>query len=254
MHFAKLSTILLGLAAFASAFPHPNERRMVWTPRSQRKDSGGKNNKDTLTIVDTTVVELTEKSRNSEVELTIRVQETIQSEDQKKKAKDNVRRNHYRNKNKDVVCDSFSNKWNTTSHTYQNTIIIVVTEIIDIRDSNNHNKRYMKHQLRADNGKQNDITVQVTEVVAITISNSNQNGGNGRTTDNALAASAATAASGAVANAIQTMNPNAPFPASNQTVLLPSGAAAPQGQNTEIDPAAIVEDVTVELIVLQVSS
>lgn len=109
----------------------------------------------------------------------------------------------------------------------------------------------MKHQLRADNRKQNDIIVQVTEVVAITISNSSHNGGKGTKTNNVLAA---TAASGAVANAIQTVNPNAPFAASNQTMVLPSGAAAPQGQNVEFDPAAIVEDVTVELIVQQVSS
>jgi hypothetical protein len=107
MHFAKLSAVLLGLAAFTSAFPHADERRMLWTPRSlQRKDGGGKNNKDT--IVDTTVVKLTEKSRNSEIELTILVQEKIRIEDQKKKAKDNVRKNHFRNKNNDAVCNSFS--------------------------------------------------------------------------------------------------------------------------------------------------
>lgn len=67
---------------------------------------------------------------------------------------------------------------------------------------------------------------------------------------------AATAASGAVANAIQTVDPNAPFPSSNQTMLFPSDAPAPQGQNVEFDPAAIVEDVTlqVELVVEEVGS
>jgi hypothetical protein len=136
---------------------------------------------------------------------------------------------------------------------WQNTIIIVITEIIDIRDSNNQNKRYMKHQLRADNKAQNDIIVQVTEVVAITISNSNHGGTHMTNTGNSLAA---TAASGAVANAIQTVDPNAPFPSSNQTMLFPSDAPAPQGQNVEFDPAAIVEDVTlqVELVVEEVGS
>jgi hypothetical protein len=106
MRFAQISTVLLGLAAFASALPNPNERRMVWTPRSlERKDeSGSKHNKDSIAIIDTTVVELTEASRNSEIELTVLVQEKIKIEEQKKTAKDNVRKNHYRNKNRDVVC------------------------------------------------------------------------------------------------------------------------------------------------------
>ena len=110
MHFAKLSAVLIGLAAFASAIPNPRERRMLWTPRSlERKDGGGSKNKDkdTITIIDTTVVKLTEESRNSEIELTVLVEEKVKIEEQKKKAKDNVRKNHYRNKNKDVVCTSF---------------------------------------------------------------------------------------------------------------------------------------------------
>lgn len=107
MHFAKLSAILLGLAAFASAVPHPNERRLVWIPRSsERKDGGGKNN-DKITIIDTTEVKLSEASRNSEVEFTLLVEEKIKIEDQKKKAKDNVRKNHFRNKNSDVVREDF---------------------------------------------------------------------------------------------------------------------------------------------------
>jgi hypothetical protein len=108
MHFTKLSAVLLGLAAFASALPNPHERRMMWTPRSlERKDGGDSKHKETITIIDTTVVELTEESRNSEVELTILVQEKIKIEEQKKTAKDNVRMNHYRNKNTNVVCTMF---------------------------------------------------------------------------------------------------------------------------------------------------
>lgn len=110
MYFTQITTLLLGLVAFVSAFPNPHERRMVWTPRSlERKDESGSknnNNKDAITIVDTTAIELTEKSRNSEVELTILVQEKIRIEDQKRTAKDNVRKNHYRNKNRNVVCQS----------------------------------------------------------------------------------------------------------------------------------------------------
>jgi hypothetical protein len=106
MHFAQIFTVLLGLAAFASALPNPHERRMVWSARSleRKDDSGSKKNKDSNTIIDTTVVELTEDRRNSEIELTVLVEEKIKIEAQKKKAKDNVRKNHYRNRNRNVVC------------------------------------------------------------------------------------------------------------------------------------------------------
>ncbi len=143
----------------------------------------------------------------------------------------------------------------------KNTVIIVITEIIDIRNKGNQNKRYMKHQLRADNGKNQDVTVQVTEVQIITISNNNgsDRNGNGKGTQTQCLGQgninnnvAATAASDAVANAIQTVDPNAPFSANNQTLLLPSGAPAPVGNNVELDPAAIVEDLANGLLVQQV--
>jgi hypothetical protein len=107
----------------------------------------------------------------------------------------------------------------------------------------------MKHQLRADNKAKEEVTIQVTEVLAITISNSNRHGTKTKDGNNI----AATAASGAVANAIQTVDPNAPFMASNQTMLLPSGISAPQSQNVDLDPAAIVEEVAVNVIVEQIS-
>lgn len=105
MHFTKLSAVLLGLAAFASALPNPHEQRLTWTPRSlNRKDESGSKDIETVTIIDTTVVKLTEQSWNSEIELTVLVEEKIKIEEQRKTAKDNVRKNHYRNKNRDVVC------------------------------------------------------------------------------------------------------------------------------------------------------
>lgn len=108
----------------------------------------------------------------------------------------------------------------------------------------------MRHELRADNGAKNEVVVQVTEVEVITIDNSRSGNGNGRKGSRTRAAGevgtagnvlAATAASEAVANAIQTVDPNAPFQATNQTMLLPSGAPAPSNSNVNLDPAAIVE-------------
>ncbi len=142
MLFAKLSTVLLGLAALTCAAPHPGsgvERRLTWTPRSLAErnnelskgknveinggennngNNGGKNNdknknnnnnnNNDVTIIDTTVVQLNEGRRNQEVELTILVQENIKKNNGKKRAKDNVRKNHYRNKNRNVVCIKYS--------------------------------------------------------------------------------------------------------------------------------------------------
>lgn len=106
----------------------------------------------------------------------------------------------------------------------------------------------MKHQLRADNKAKEDVIIQVTEVIAITISNSNSNS-KGTKPSRAGSNLAVTAASGAVANNIQTVDPSAPFAANNLTIMLPSGAPAPQGKNVESDPAVIVEDTTVGFVV-----
>ena len=110
----------------------------------------------------------------------------------------------------------------------------------------------MSHQLLADNKARTDVTIQVTEVEVITISNSDSKHKGSKTKTNS--GFAASAASGAVAAAMQTVNPNAPYMATNQTVIMPSGAAAPQGQNVDSDPAAIVEEVAIDLIVEKLSS
>ena len=110
----------------------------------------------------------------------------------------------------------------------------------------------MSHQLLADNKARTDITIQVTEVEVITISNSDSKHKGSKTKTNS--GFVASAASGAVAAAMQTVNPNAPYMATNQTVIMPSGAAAPQGQNVDSDPAAIVEEVAIDLIVEKLSS
>jgi hypothetical protein len=142
MHITKLSATLLGLVALASAVPHPQsevlalDRRLKWNPRSaevinlnggggnnnggsknkggsnnngvmshgkSNKGGGNRNDRESITIIDTTVIELNEQSRNSEVELTILVEEKIRIDRSCKRAKDNIRKNHYRNKNRNQV-------------------------------------------------------------------------------------------------------------------------------------------------------
>lgn len=148
----------------------------------------------------------------------------------KRKAKDNVRKNHYSSKNQNV-----------------DTIIVVITNIVDVRNSNAKNTRYMQHQLRA-NGKSNKDrnniqVVAVTEIVAITIdSNSNsRGGGKGKAGKAQGTGTIALATAVSAAAAIQTIDANAPFQASNATVMLPAGSSPPSFNTTETDPAAIVE-------------
>lgn len=258
MHFTKLSAALLGLAAFASAVPHQLEagnveRRLTWTPRSLEQsnnadiekrggrgddrgsDRGGDRGGDSISIVDTTIVQVSDDSRHSESDLVVLVQNNIQINQDKWDYRNNIRRNHYRNRNRNV-----------------NTVIIVITEIIDVRNVDRYNKRYMKRQVRADNNAREDVIVQITEVVAITIDgNDNRRfGGRGIKESRTVAAGeveagnilAPTAASEGFAAAIQTVEPNAPFAQNNQTVLLPSGAEAPTEAAVDFDPASILEE------------
>jgi hypothetical protein len=127
---------------------------------------------------------------------------------------------------------------------------VVVTEIIDIRNSNNRNTRYMTHQVHANNRAQQDVVIMVTEVVAITIDSKSNNNRDSHTQNcNANFATAVSAAP-----AIQTVDPNAPFQSSNATVLLPSGVPAPSMQNIDLDPGRMVEASITEVIVEQISS
>jgi hypothetical protein len=119
MLFYKLT--LLGLAALAIAAPHPQpdsssaDHGLIWKPRSlnsisivnSNENNNGnrnKNNHNNNDIIDTTIVALSEQSRGEETELIVLIQERIRKSDQKRRAKDNVRANHYRNKNQNVVC------------------------------------------------------------------------------------------------------------------------------------------------------
>ncbi len=123
----------------------------------------------------------------------------------------------------------------------------------------------MTHQVKAkgknSNGKDQTI-IAVTEIEAITISssNSNSNKGNSNKGNSNKGSAQATDASNQAASAsvsalaaIQTVEPNAPFAASNATVMLPSGAAAPAFANVDLDPARIIEADQTDVFVQQVN-
>jgi len=244
MLFISLSATLLGLAIVASAAPHPQvvpevverdtssmaERGLVWVPRALQERKNNQNSD--ITITDTEITQLTEIQQGSETQLTVAVEKQVVIKQQTKSAKDNVRKNHF-----------------AAINTQVNTVVVVVTEVIDQRDSNNVNTRYMTHQVRANNlNAVEEIQIMVTEAQAITIGTQQVAQATG--TNAQLQASAASA--NAVA-AMATADPNAPFAASNATMLMPFGASAPTMDNVSNDPANIVEEDQETLFVQQIT-
>jgi len=244
MLFINLSATLLGLATLSSAVPHPQvvpevvgrdtpnmaERGLVWVPRALQERKNNQNSD--ITITDTEITQLTEIQQGSETQLTVAVEKQVVIKKGTKNAKDNVRKNHF-----------------AAINTQVNTIVVVVTQIIDQRDSNNVNTRYMTHQVKANNANAvEEIQIMVTEAQAITIG--------AQQVAQATGINAQLQASAASANAVAAMataDPNAPFAASNATMLLPSGASAPTMDNVSADPANIVEEEQTTLFVQQIT-
>jgi len=232
MQFTAVSATLVGLLALTSAAPHAQSngvvlrdfadlaaRGLTYMPRANKNKNNNKNNVD---IVDTTFEQITEVQQGNEVQLTTLVEKKITEQSQKRTAKDNIRKNHFAAKNKN-----------------QNTVITVVTEIIDARQ-NEQVTRIMTHQVKADNGAAQDVQVQVTEIKKLTIT------ANEATKASQNSAAQASASAGVQ---IQQVAQNAPFLASNATIMLPPGSAAPAASQVEADPAAILEEEQTTLFV-----
>jgi len=164
----------------------------------------------------------------SDVELTILLENQLDEQSQFRFAQDNVRQNHYRNSNPNV-----------------NTVVVVVSNVIDSRDSNNVNTRYLTRQLQIDNGASEQVVVVVSEIQQLTISNA--------LPTNAGFDALQAAATGTGVPAVATYDPSAAFEANNATQILPIGVAAPfqSGFNVQQDPAIILlqnQDAVVEII------
>ncbi len=118
-------------------------------------------------------------------------------------------------------------------------MVVTVTNVIDLRDSNRRNKRYMLNQIVVDNGfpgKQN--LVMVTDLQEMTIAATPTFDLAGLQIGSASLISAPTAAPG-----IQNFNSNAPFGAFNGSYLLPFNTSAPQLPANALvleDPAKII--------------
>ena len=97
--------------------PHPapapenaavaQERGMIWAPRGIWARRNNDNSDDTITITETEEEQLTVIQQGQEIELTKLVEKRVTVIDQKKVARDNVRKNHFKNKNSGQVCYVF---------------------------------------------------------------------------------------------------------------------------------------------------
>lgn len=271
MLFSTLSTSLVGFAALAAAgmcfsldaldfsnisapqllsrneqdlaareYVQPFERGLTWTRSQNRKNNdqnqnnqNNRNNNDKIEITQLVAVQLTEQQRGREVQFTEIVVENLQIIDQTKQNKDNIRKNHFRNRNNKVVCLSYLNVFPML--TAQNTIVVIVTEIIDNRDSNNRNKRYCVHQVHSNENILEQVVVVVSDRSTMTI-NDNSGRNNRRQA----------AATGVPIPTVVNFDPSADVSANNNTMILPSGLPAPSFKNANQaeDPASIILDGT----------
>jgi len=240
MIFPTLSTSLLGFATLAIAAPHLHSRfesgvavRSSSDPVEQGifpRARGNNNNivQDiTITELSTTDFSLPSDQRSQDVELVKLVQEKIIVIDNSRQFRDNVRKNTFRNKNKNV-----------------NTVVIVVTEVIDQRDSNNFNTRYLTRQLQSNSNVEEQVIVVISESQVMTVGGSNSN-------KNSRPTRVGTASSSQSTGDVQqfaTYNADAPAQivqgSSNSQSILPSGVGAPSWSNAQFseDPAVILEE------------
>lgn len=226
MKFTAVSAALVGLLSLSSAVPHSQgkcaairdlghlpARGLTFLPKRAKNNN--------VQVTDTTFEQITEVQRGNEVELVTLVKQKLSEQSQKINAKDNIRRNHFASKNKNA-----------------NTILTVVTEVIDAR-ANAQITRIMTHQIIVDNKSQENIEVQVQEIKQIKI-----------VVPKATKASKTAAEASASATVqIPQVAQGAPFLASNATVMLPIGASKPVSNQIETDPAAILEEDQTNLFV-----
>ncbi|KFY75807.1 hypothetical protein V499_04243 [Pseudogymnoascus sp. VKM F-103] len=196
---------------------------------NNRNNQNNRNNNDiNNVIISTTVIQLSDTQRQQEVALIVVVQDQVRQRSGRdfelRQQKDRIRQNHYRNKNRNA-----------------NTVIVIVTEVVDSRTANRQS-RFMSRQIRANNNQPSDVTVIVADsAITLLPVGVNQNQAQGGARPTAVLEGQAAASAAALA-AIQTVDPNAPFLQTNRTVMAPAGQAFPSFAGVELDPARIVEE------------
>jgi hypothetical protein len=132
----------------------------------------------------------------------------------------------------------------------QNTVVVVVTPVVDQRNSNSKNTRYMSRKIHSNVQSSEQVTVVIQESTPIIIGSGNGNGKGQGQSGNASPTGASTAQSTGAAQAqvnstVATVDPNSmsTISNSNDTMLLPAGIPLPNfgGMQVIQDPAIIIE-------------
>jgi hypothetical protein len=213
-----------------------SKRGIVYAPRGlQRRQV------EEITITQLQEEILTSSQKSSEVELVQLVQEKIVIIDQTKRNKDNIRKNHFANVYSSVVsipprCTS------CCANICKNTIIVIVTEVIDQRNVNDKSTRYMSRQIQSNVQSEEEVTIVIQESQQIIVGGSNNQSSynNNGPPGNSSAQLNATAQ---VNPNVATVDPNSMSAVSNSTMLLPAGISMPTfgGMQVIQDPAIIIE-------------
>jgi len=129
----------------------------------------------------------------------------------------------------------------------QNTVVIVVTTVIDQRDSSNFNTRYVTRQLQSNSQIEEQVLIVISESQTMTVGGSNSNS-NGRQSKATRAGTASSSQSTGNVQQFAIYNPSSPAQVvqgnSSSQSLLPSGLSAPSWSNAQFsqDPAVILEE------------
>ncbi|KAH8602474.1 hypothetical protein B0O99DRAFT_606645 [Bisporella sp. PMI_857] len=247
MLFPTLSLSLLGFASLSVAAPHLHsrfennaavavrqpgslaERGITWKRDDRGRGRGGDRNDDFDVIQDITVTQfqnivISDEERNRDVQLVQLIQERLIVVDNSREFRDNVRRNTFRNRRDD-------------NNNEVNTVIIVVTEIVDNRDGRNE-RRYVNRRLQSNENAQNQVFVVIRESESDPFTSDEQPS----RVQELLAQSSATPQ-----QQFGFYDPNAQAKFDNDSLnveeLLPSGASAPRWSNAfeTADPAIILD-------------
>jgi hypothetical protein len=160
---------------------------LTWTPRSlDRRNNfgnnwnnfGGNNNIDqVLALEQFQILELegqvlAEAVLEEEILFVEAIQEQVLLNKEFIAAQDNIRINTFNNINNNVVCIlSLPSTQRPKANHLKNTVIIIVTTIVDNRDKSNKNNRYMVRQRQSNSEIQEQVFVVIEEASTVTINN-----------------------------------------------------------------------------------
>ncbi|POS68700.1 hypothetical protein DHEL01_v212904 [Diaporthe helianthi] len=233
MFFRNLFTALVGVSIVTAA-PASVDRTATPMGRGLRYRARSQQKRDIIiqqtviepqvTVINNNLDTIAALALTAEQQFAALVQSQLALVSTVETIKNNIRVNHFKNRWTDV-----------------NTVIVAVTNVIDQRDPNNINTRYMVNQLVADNGAPDkEILVMLNSSEPLVIGPA--------PTPAALNVPGVAGVGNASqpANAapqVAPLDPNAPFGQLNGSVLLPFGSQPPQApSNAQVfsDPAAII--------------